>query len=228
MTTAPDDDTPRCVKCRSRLWDSELLAGRWACQLCEDNATKQLAALPGPPTYITERRERRITGGLYAALAAHLRPGSHSSAGPVTGSRDKPLGLSLATLDFRGPGGMVTELQFIEDSWRRTLRLPPAPFRGTYDQTLTGVVTFLLGNIKWMCGHDEEIGGDLETIGRIHGRALAIVTGSRPQRTVKVTCPCGGTLAVTLDTDGRRCPGCGEQYGWTELRKLPLAERSAA
>ncbi|MBQ1164756.1 hypothetical protein KBZ21_43025, partial [Streptomyces sp. A73] len=60
------------------------------------------------------------------------------------------------------------------------------------------------------------------------GACRAQVSGEPPARRVTVVCSlCDATMRITLDTPGRTC-ACGHQYGWAELRQLPLAERTAA
>lgn len=224
-STAHDDQEPayRCTSCGRLLYDTEL--DRWACRVCEDTARTQLATM-------TE---------LYQQLGAALAPGAAASqnTGHVTGAtRTPPLPVNVTALDLRGPGGIVTLLLDIEDSWRRTLGWTTATFRGSAEQALPVVVGFLANNVGWACGMYEEVATDLRTIRQLHQRATAVVTGQREQRVPVGCCPtvnpstgdvCRERLKVSPWGLQIRCNTCGTTWHrdeWlrlgAELRGLPL------
>lgn len=208
-----DEQEPayRCTHCPRLLYQDEL--SRYACRICEDRATEQLAALPG----------------LYAQLEAALTPGATHTGGRVTATRNPPLPAALQPLNLRGPGGIVTELQFIEDSWRRTLGWTIAPFRGSLAQTLGPVVQFLTVNLPWACDAFEEVADDLKAISRLHAQATSAVTGERDAR-VPIGCcpvvdeetgaPCGEKLKVSPWALVIRCTGCGTSWQRDEWLRL--------
>lgn len=203
-------DTPRCVICGSLLYADEL--GRFACLLCQKRGMRLVRAMPG----------------YYRQLGALLEPGGSRGEGRVTGSKSAPLPCSETILNLRARGGLVTILATWEDAVRDELGFTTATFRGDMEQTLDGVVAFLANNAPWIYARFAAVDDYHQELQQMHGRASVLVTGEKPERPVVVQCPCGGRLRITLSTPGRRCQGCGEQYGWQELRGLPLAERSAA
>lgn len=209
----PDEQEPayRCTHCPRLLHAEEL--GRPVCRICEDRATEQLAALPG----------------LYQGLEAALAPGAAHSGSRVTATRNPPLPAALQPLNLRGPGGIVTELQFIEDSWRRTLGWTIAPFRGSLQQTVGPVVAFLTANLPWACDSFEEVADDLKVIGRLHNQATSAVTGERDTRVPIGCCPtinedtgagCGEKLRVSPWALVIRCTSCGASWQRDEWLRL--------
>lgn len=203
------DTATTCVICHRDLWDYEL--GRFACLLCQNRGVELLQAMPG----------------LYVQTGRRLMPGAAGSGGRVSGSKSAPLPCSEAALNLRGPGGMVTHLADWERALRHELDYGPAPFRGDYEQALVGITGWLVNAAPWVYASFAAVDEYHRELAQIAGHARAIATGERPARTVPVRCPCGAVLRITLDTPGRRCT-CGQQYGWAELRQLPLAERAAA
>lgn len=209
-----DATTPACVICSRDLLDHELQPQRrMACRLCETRGVEALRTLPG----------------LYRQTAHLLQPGTSKQGGRVSGSKSAPMPCSEAVLSFRAAGGMVTVLAEWERAFRYELRYAEPPFRGDYQQTLDGVVHFLTNAAPWAYASFAAVDEYHRELQQIAGQARAIVTGETPARRFKLRCPCGQLLTgITLDTPGRLCNGCGQQYGWQELRELPLAERNAA
>ncbi|WP_181785110.1 hypothetical protein [Streptomyces phytophilus] len=204
-----DTDTPRCTACGRALWDDELQPiRRLACRLCEEHGTEMLRALPS----------------LHAALEDHLQPGVRSGGGRISGSKGAPLP-GGEVLVMRGPGGLVTVLTQWETAIREEIRYSRATFRGDYDQTLAGAVTFLANNAPWIYSSFTGVQPYHDEIKRWYGRAKTITEGRR-EASARVPCPCGKTLHVTMGLDTLRCPGCQTSYSWQEL--IDLAERSAA
>lgn len=206
-----DATTPTwCLICLRALYADE--TGRHCCRLCQDHGVTMLRRMPA----------------LYAQLGDLLQPGSGRGDGRVSGSKSAPLPCSAAILDLRSRGGIVTILASWEDAVRDELGYTAATFRGDYEQTITGVVGFLIGNAPWIYSSFPAVDELHAELRKEHGRAVALVDGERPARRVPVVCGCGHILRVTLDTAGVRCPACSAQYGHTEALHLPLAERRAA
>lgn len=203
-----DVSAPVCTACGRGLLQHE--RGRFACRVCEARGVELLRTLPA----------------LYAQTAYLLQPGTGGKGGRVSGSKSAPLPCSEAVLSLRARGGMVTILTSWESAFRDELGYTATPFRGTYEQTLDGTVQFLVNAAPWIYASFPAVDEYHRELRQIAGQARAIVTGEKPARTVPVQCSCGAVLRITLDTDGRKC-SCGQQYGWTELRELPLAERAA-
>lgn len=200
-----------CVCCNRPLWDDE--QGRPACLICEKRGVAMLRDLPA----------------LYRQAGARLERGSTVGGGRVSGSRSAPLPCSEEALALRGPGGLVDVLASWERCFREDLAYTLPTFRGDYEQTLTGIVGWLVTCAPWIYGSHaaaDEFHGELR---RWHGQAKAIVEGEARPTQLNLQCDCGTVLkGITLQTDGRRCTGCGTQYGWTELCQLPLVNRRAA
>lgn len=205
-----DTPTPCCLICRCGLYTDE--AGRFTCRLCQDRGISMLRAMPA----------------LYVQLGDLLQPGAGRGEGRVSGSKSAPLPCSADILDLRTRGGLVTILASWEDAVRDELGYAAATFRGNYEQTLAGVVGFLIGNAPWIYSSFAAVDELHHELRRYHGQARRLVTGEKPAVRVPVACPCGKVLRVTLDSPGERCTNCGEQYGHSELMDLPLAARSAA
>lgn len=199
-----------CLICSRALLDHE--TGRYACLICQDRGIAWLRAMPA----------------LYSQLGDLLQPGAGRGEGRVSGSKAAPLPCSVDALNLRARGGLVTILASWEDAVRDELGYTAATFRGTYEQTLTGVVGFLVGNAPWIWGSFPAVDEMHDELRRLHGQAQAVTGGERPPRRVPVQCGCGQVLRVTLDTAGVRCPGCSAQYGHSEALRLPLAERRVA
>lgn len=202
--------TPACIVCLRALYADE--SGRYCCRLCQERGTVMLRAMPA----------------LYTQLGDLLQPGAGRSEGRVSGSKSAPLPCSVGILDLRARGGLVTVLASWEDAIRDELGYSPAAFRGNYEQTLTGIVGFLVGNAPWIYSAFAAADEMHEELRRLHGHATTLTEGEKPARRIPVTCTCGHILRVTLDTAGAKCPACATQYGHDDLFQLPLAERRAA
>lgn len=204
------DTITACVCCHRPLRDGELLG----CRICQQEGVARLRALPG----------------LYAATGAYLAPGGRGvGGGRVSGSRHAPMPARGDVLDMRGPGGVVAVLAQWEDVVREQLGYQPAPAGGSYERVLAGACGLLVDNAPWLYGAFpalEEAHGEVRAW---HGRLHRLVHGEDRERRLTLECRCGAPLGgVTLSTPGRRCGACGQQYGWSELRGLMLAERNAA
>jgi hypothetical protein len=178
---------------------------------CQDRLDDNLAQLPA----------------LYRALADALAPARRGGDGR-TGSRTAPLPVNEHVLDLRARGGIEGVVASWERDARELLGWAPAPFRGSIEQAIDGAVSFLRANTGWFCEQHPAVYEYAQDIRRLRAECDAILGGERPPRRIPVACPCGTVLRVTLDTPGRQCGGCGQQYGHAEVLGLPLAERNAA
>lgn len=205
-----DDDSPHCTSCRRRLRPEE--TGWYGCGICITATDAQLAELPT----------------LYAQLPDALHPGAGSDASRVSGSRSAPLPLRLEPLSLSARGGIVTILQDWLITWHEHLGWNHPRWQGDLQQQCNQVVRNLRTNLAWAAAEFDAFADFADEVRHQVAACRAVVTGERPGRAVTLACPCGQRLSITLDTPGRRCNGCGTQYGWTELRSLPLAERHTA
>jgi hypothetical protein len=202
-----------CTVCLRDLYEHEL--GHQACRPCTDRADRDLRALAGPD-------------GLYARLADSLHPGSSSGGPAVSGSRSAPLPVRLEPLSLAARGGVVTILQTWLIDWHDLLGYRHPRWDGDLQQQLDQVVKRLRVLLPWAAeshGAFDEFSREIASL--VH-QCQTATGGEKPPRRIGVSCTCGRTLKVTLDTAGVRCPDCSAQYGHSEALRLPLAERRAA
>lgn len=218
MTLAPDQEPVyRCTHCTRQLYRDEL--SRAACFVCEERAAKHLKEL----------------GRMYGQLADQLAPGATPNGARVSASKAAPLPVSLHILNLRGPGGIVTKLQAIEDSWRAELGWTVATFRGNAEQTLAKVIPFLINNLRWACDKYESVSEDLDVISRLHSQADNSVSGER-KTLVPVFCrylyddqtECGAPMRIDIGKAVARCSTCGTRWGREEWVALYQATRLQA
>jgi hypothetical protein len=222
-----DTDTPRCTACGRNLWDDEL--SHFGCGVCLRATDRRLAELAGPPVWRGHKGESKLVSGYYAALGDALAPGAGSGGdGRVTGSRTAPLPIRLEPLSLAARGGVVTVLQTWLSDFHDQLGWLHPRFEGDMQGQLDQVVTRLRANLPWAAEHHPAWAELVTEVRQAHAACRAQTTGERPERRVRVCCPCGVTLSITLSTQGQQCGGCSTSYTWAELRELPLAERSAA
>jgi DNA-directed RNA polymerase subunit RPC12/RpoP len=219
MPTAPDEQAPqyRCTHCSRLLYLDEL--ERFACRVCEDRASHRLRALPD----------------LYADLGGALIPSSSARGARVSASRTAPLPVALQPLHLRTTGGIVTELQDIEDSWRRSAKRTIATFAGSTEQTLDVVVNYLRINLQWACWDYPDVADSLDTIGSLYWQARNTISGNQP-RLVPVRCrllyddgsECGSDMRVDINRTSVKCGTCGTRWGREEWMGLYEATRIEA
>ena len=199
-------DTAVCVKCRRALWVTELEAGRWACARCESDTAQHLRDLP----HLFRRVDQ------LSSLMKGSSPGGIGSP-----NREAPAPLKIGVLNLTAKGGVVTQLQAIEDAWRQTLGWSMGPTRHHSD--IAGVTSFLTNNLRWACERYEEIGDDLKKIASLHGQLSGIDTGERPPKRFDIYCSttdCAGVMRITLNSTHATCHDCGTEYEGAELREL--------
>jgi len=202
-----------CTVCLRDLYENEL--GHQACRPCTDRVDANLRALAG-------------ADGLYARLADSLHPGSGSSGPAVSGSRTAPLPVRLDPLSLAARGGVVTVLQTWLIDWHDLLGYRHPRWDGDLQQQLDQVVGRLRILLPWASEQHGAFAEFALEVGQLRRQCEAATGGEKPPRRVGVSCTCGRTLKVTLDTAGVRCPDCSTQYGHSEALQLPLAERRAA
>ncbi|MFD7609683.1 hypothetical protein [Streptomyces sp. NPDC059828] len=195
--------TTACAKCRANLWDDEIAAGRRACCRCERTAFDQLRALPALFRRI-DQTSALIKGSGIGVIGSP--------------NRDAPAPVKIGVLSLTVNGGVVTQLQAIEDSWRAALAWSMGASRHPSD--IDGATTFLSNNVRWACENYDEIADDLKKIGSLHGQLSSIDTGTPPPKRFEVYCDttdCGGVMRVTINTERATCPDCDTEYGKTEI-----------
>ncbi|MFG7942914.1 hypothetical protein [Streptomyces cacaoi] len=201
-----------CTSCGHDLWQDEL--GNQGCGACQRRVDRALAELVGPR-------------GLYAQLTDVLTPGTTGAGNRVSGSKNPPIPVRLAALNLQARGGVVTILQTWLVDWHDHLGYTHPRWDGGPQDQLDQTVARLRTLLPWAVEHHPAWAEFAGEVRQAVGACRAQVTGEPPARRVTVTCTCGAALRITLDTPGRRC-ACGQQYGWAELRRLPLAQGAAA
>lgn len=215
----PDDsgyEWPTCVtpRCGRQLWAGEL--DRWACRPCGDVTLARIAELPA----------------LFRQLdtTATLMRGARRPGGGGSGSKAPPIPPRLEVLSLVGPGGVAARLSAIEDAWRKVLGWTVAPWRGSPAQAVPQLAGFLANNLLWACGSYEEVGQDVDEIGKLHGECTAIVNDERRPGRVQIgNCPvrlddglCWTPLTASAASHRVRCGGCNAKWEtigeWRELR----------
>lgn len=200
-----------CTVCGTGLYDTE----QQTCRLCTDRTAGNLAALAGPE-------------GLYARLSASLRPGSHSGGPAVSGSRTAPLPLRLDPLSLAARGGVVTILQTWLVDWHETLGYNHPRWDGNLQQQLDQAVGRLRNLLPWAAAEHGAFQEFATEIAQLKRQCEAATGGERGPRRFGVSCTCGATLKITIESAGKHCDHCGAQYDRQQLFRLQLAERRAA
>jgi DNA-directed RNA polymerase subunit RPC12/RpoP len=230
-STMHDDQEPayRCGRCRRLLFDTEL--DRYVCRLCEDRAHQQISALPN----------------LFRNLSSALAPGSSgNNSGRVSSTREAPLPVNVHVLDMIGPGGIVAELQAIEDNWRSARGRTIGPrndgvrwFASTRAKSPNHAIaehaTYIAYNLMWACESHEEVAYDLGVISKAHAKAEGAILGNRPRR-VLVSClaeyddgsTCGAELRIDVTAASTFCSECGARWGRDDWLRLHAASQASA
>ena len=217
---------PCCTACRTPLWDTEL--GRYACRYCTERADQNLRVIAGPPIYVGDGSKRKLVSGFYAALSGRLMPGRGGDGPCVSGSRTAPVPVRMDILNLMTAGGPILgPLETWVRDWEAHGRAEMCE-AGTLQQRVDHAVSTLRFNLEWAATRHPAVDEFVREVGLIRRQCEGQVSGEKPPRRIPVTCPCGQILRVTIDTDHARCPGCGVDYGHSELLDLPLASRAAA
>jgi hypothetical protein len=163
---------------------------------------------------------------LYRKLGDALTPGRRGGDGR-SGTRSAPLPCNVNALDLLGRGGV----EGVVGGWARDLCEREGWDVPQY-QSVVAIVDWacatLALNLGIICDEHPAVREIADELRQVAGQARRIITGEKPPRRIGVSCTCGRTLKVTLDTAGVRCPDCSTQYGHSEALRLPLAERRAA
>jgi hypothetical protein len=163
---------------------------------------------------------------LYRQLGDALTPGRRGGDGR-SGSRTAPLPCNVDALDLISRGG----IEGVVGGWARDLcerEQWDLPDYTSIHAIVDWACATLQLNLTLLCDEHPAIKEIAQETAHVAGQARRIITGEKPPRRIGVSCTCGRTLKVTLDTAGVKCPGCSTQYGHSELFKLPFAERRAA
>jgi hypothetical protein len=123
---------------------------------------------------------------------------------------------------------VVTVLQTWLIDWHDLLGYQHPRWEGDLQQQLDQVVRRLRMLLPWAAERHGAFDEFAREVGSMRWQCETVTGGEKPPRRIGVTCSCGHTLRVTLDTAGIRCPACSTQYGPSEALRLPLAERRAA
>jgi hypothetical protein len=204
-------DSAVCTVCSTGLYDTE----QQTCRPCTERVAANLLALAGPD-------------GLYARLSASLHPGSRTGGPTVSGSRTAPLPVRLEVLNAmteRGP--VLGPLEGWVRDWE-TYGRATVDETGTLQQRLDHAVGTLRFNLAWAAGQHPAFADFADELHVIVRRCRTATGTEKEPRRIGVTCGCGHTLRVTLDTTRVTCTACSAQYGHSEALRLPLAERRAA
>lgn len=164
---------------------------------------------------------------LYRQLAEALMPSRRGDGPAITGSPSSSMPPNEDALDLRSRGG----IEGVVGGWARDLCERERWDIPTY-QSVQSIVDWacavLLANLAVICDEHPAVKEIAHELGKVTAQASGILTGEKPPRRIGVSCTCGRTLKVTLDTAGVKCPDCSTQYGHSEALRLPLAERRAA
>jgi len=177
---------------------------------CEDRMRTNLEALPG----------------LYRQLEDALTPGRRGGDGR-TGTRTPPLPCSLDAVDLRARGG----IEGVVGGWARDLcerEHWPIPEYRSVQAIIDWGCKILLVNLPVICDEHPAVRELADELRAVRAQAERLITGEKPPRKIPVQCSCGIVLRITVDTEGKRCPGCETQYDHADLFDLPLAQRAAA
>jgi hypothetical protein len=220
-------DTPAaaCRICSRELYADD--AYYQACQPCTLRTDQNLRALAGRLAFEGKGSDRKIVAGLYSALPHAMAPGSGSSGGRVSGSRETPIGIKLEPLSLSARGGLVTVLQTWVDDWAG-YGYAARDYSGTLQQQVDRAVATLRFNLNTAARCHEAFPEFAAEMGSLRGQCERMVTGEKPPRKIGATCPCGTRLTFTLDTKSRRCRGCHTDHGHAELIELAKAESRIA
>jgi|GEM_PF-2145828 len=218
---------PCCVSCHRKLWEIEL--DRLVCWPCEDRTQARIGEL----------------AGLFRKLdqTAALMKGARRATTGGSGTRTAPIPARLDVLALVGPGGVAARLSAIEDAWRKALGWTIAPWRGSPAQAVPVHVEFIVNNLLWACGSYEEVGQDIDVIGKLYAECKAITDDERRPGRVQIgNCPtvveggvCWAPLTARADSHRVRCGNCNSAWEtlgeWRELRAAQervLAEAAGA
>jgi DNA-directed RNA polymerase subunit RPC12/RpoP len=221
----------RCTNCHRLLYHDELQ--HYACRPCEARGRNQITEL----------------AGLYRSLSTALAPGNNANtSGRVRTSRAAPLPVSLHILDMVGPGGIVAELQAIEDNWRSARGRVQGPRNDGVNwfaswrtkspgHAIADHTTYITYNMRWACESYEEVAYDLGVIRKLHARAETAVAGPS-RRCIVVAClaeyddgtKCGAELPIDISAAATTCRTCGARWmrdDWVRLHEATLAASAA-
>ena len=163
---------------------------------------------------------------LYRDLAEALMPSRRGDGPAVSGTPGRGLPGGDA-LDLRARGG----IEGIVGGWARDLceqERWDLPENLSVEAIVDWACALLLANLDVICDEHPAVKEFAHELATTVGQADRVISGEKQPRKIGVSCNCGRTLKITIDTAGVRCPACSAQYGHSEALRLPLAERRAA
>ncbi|MFJ5089996.1 hypothetical protein [Streptomyces sp. NPDC088674] len=191
----------------------------WPCAVCDRPSVPRVH--PGCQQRIADNLAD--LPALYRQLADALQPGRRGDGGR-SGTRTAPLPCNTDALDLRARGG----IEGVLGGWARDLceregwQIPQHP---SIESIVDWGAGLLAANLNVLCDEHPAIREISDELRKTAAQARRLLDGEPAPRTIPLACPCGAVLRVTLDTPGRHCGGCGEQYDRSELFGLPLADR---
>ncbi|MFC8009121.1 hypothetical protein [Streptomyces cinereoruber] len=206
------DHTPACAICFADLWDDEL--SRLICRPCEQRIDYNLRLIPGP-------------SGLYARLCLRTTPGKSNDGPVVSGTRGAPIPPNLHILSLVADGGIVAALESWVDDWARYGFTRPSRGGRLQYRVNQAVGSLRLGLPRAAERHPalQEFSDEIQKIIRA---CQPIIRDEKPLQVIRVACPCGRTISLTLATTGETCTGCHTTYDQRAVKGLPLIARRAA
>ncbi|MEU4154787.1 hypothetical protein [Streptomyces antimycoticus] len=164
---------------------------------------------------------------LYRQLAVALLPSRRGDGPVVSGTPGSSMPPNEDALDLRSRGG----IEGVVGGWARDLcdrERWDIPAYQSVQAVVDWACTVLLANLGVICDEHPAVKEIAHELAKVTAQARGLVTGEKQPRKIGVSCPCGRTLKITIDTAGVRCPACSAQYGHSEALRLPLAERRSA
>ncbi|PVC73499.1 hypothetical protein [Streptomyces sp. CS081A] len=206
------DHNPACVICFADLWDDEL--GRLICRPCEQRIDYNLRQIAGP-------------SGLYARLCLRTTPGKNSDGPVVSGTRGAPIPPNLHILNLVAGGGIVSDLETWVDDWASHGLTQPT-HGGRLQHRVDHAVRALRLGLPRAAERHPALKNFSDEIQAIIRRCQPIICDEKPLQVIRVACPCGRTISLTLATTGETCTGCHTTYDQRAVKELPLIARRAA
>lgn len=194
---------------------------------CGHTTETESQLCPGCTRGLSERLDRMPA--LYAALAAWLAPAGRRPELGHAPAVEAPLPVAVATLDLRGPGGIVSILE----DWRTAIHAErgftvPQP-AGDIPGRIGQAAHAIRQNLAWISLTWEQ-GPDLaRELSDLERRALNVI--DPPDRTIPIgQCPadmgdgdvCGAVIRVPAGTADVRCRACGHLWPpntWLTMRR---------
>jgi hypothetical protein len=207
-----DAPSPRCVICPRQLLDHE--TGRFICLPCEHRIDRDLRAIAGP-------------AGLYARLCLRTERGRRGNGPAVSGTPGRSIPPDENVLSLTANGGIVSKLETWVDDWAEQ-GYATRSHGGRLQYRVDKAVETLRFNLNRASSRHPALKDFSTEIYKIRATAEAIITGEKKPRAIPLACTCGTVTAITLNTEGFTCRGCGTERGHSEALKLTPVRNVAA